>query len=98
MGDSREKVLRRIGRLLTLADLAVLALCFVVLVPAAAQQDDAPLPAPTRYARTLGTFPIEGHELTVRLKVICYKESQHEGVCNEDDDKWIFVELFSPQA
>jgi hypothetical protein len=50
---------------------------------------DAPLPAPTRYARTLGPFPIEGHEFTVRLKVICYKESQHEGVCNEDDEETV---------
>jgi hypothetical protein len=35
------------SRLFTLADLAVLTLCFIVLAPVAAQQDDAPLPAPT---------------------------------------------------
>ena len=46
-----------------------------------------PLPAPTRYVRTLGPFPIEGHEFTVKLNVICYKESQHEGMCNEDDEE-----------
>jgi len=76
-------------RLFTLADLAILELCFIVLVPAAAQQDDAPLPAPTRYVRTLGPFPIEGHEFTVELNVICYKESPHEGVCNEDDEETV---------
>jgi hypothetical protein len=77
------------GRLFALADLAVLAMCFVVLVPAAAQQDNAPLPAPIRYVRTLGPFPIEGHEFSVRLKVICYKDSPHEGVCNEDDEETV---------
>jgi len=78
------------GRLFTLADLAVLALCFILLVPAAAQQDDAPLPAPTRYVRTLGPFPIEGHEFTVKLNVICYKESRHEGAGVEDDEETVF--------
>jgi hypothetical protein len=76
-------------RLFTLADLAVLVVCFIVLVPATAQQDDAPLPAPTRYGRSLGPFPIEGHEFTVKLNVICYKESQHEGLCNEDDEETV---------
>jgi hypothetical protein len=75
--------------LFMLAYLAVLALCFLVLVPAVARQDDAPLPAPTRYARTLGPFPIEGHEFTVRLGVICYKESQHAGECTEDDEETV---------
>ena len=89
MRDGRKKILRRMGRLFTLVGLAVLALCFIVLVPAAAQQDDAPVPAPTRYVRTLGPFPIEWHEFTVKLNVICYKESQHEGVCNEDDEETV---------
>lgn len=89
MRDSRKKILGKMGRLFTLADLAVLVLCFAVLVPAAAQQDDAPAPAPTRYVRTLGPFPIEGHEFTVKLNVICYKESQHEGVCGEDDEETV---------
>jgi hypothetical protein len=89
MRDGRKKILQRMGHLFTLADLAVLALCFIVLVPTVAQQDDAPLPAPTRYVRTLGPFPIEGHEFAVKLNVICYKESQHEGVCNEDDEETV---------
>ena len=89
MPDGRRKILPRMGRLFTLADLAVLMLCFAVRVPAAAQQDDAPAPAPTRYVRTLGPFPIEGHEFTVKLNVICYKESQHEGVCGEDDEETV---------
>ena len=89
MRDRGKNLLRRMVRLFTLADLAVLALCFIVLVPAGARQDDAPLPAPTRYVRTLGPFPIEGHEFTVKLSVICYKESQHAGVCNEDDEETV---------
>jgi hypothetical protein len=64
-------------------------MCFVVLVPASAQQEDKPLPKPTRYERTLGPFPIEGHEFTVELKVICYKESQHGGDCTEDDEETV---------
>jgi hypothetical protein len=77
------------GRLFALADLAILVLCFAVLVPAVAQQDDAPSPAPTRYERTLGPFPIEGHEFTVKLHVICYKDSRHAGVCDEDDEETV---------
>jgi hypothetical protein len=77
------------GRLFPLANMAVLAVRFILLVPAVAQQDDAPVPAPTRYVRTLGPFPIEGHEFSVRLKVICYKESHHDGVCNEDDEETV---------
>lgn len=89
MRDGRRKILPRMGRLFALADLAALALCLLVLVPAAAQQDDAPLPAPTRYVRTLGPFPIEGHEFTVKLRVTCYKESRHAGVCDEDDQETV---------
>ena len=69
--------------------LPVLALCFMAIVPATAQQDDASSPAPVRYVRTLGPFTIDGHEFTVKLTVICYKESQHEGVCNEDDEETV---------
>jgi hypothetical protein len=90
MRDGGTKILPRIGRLFRLANMAILTLCFMVLVPAAAQQDDdAPSPAPTRYVRTLGPFPIEGQEFTVTLKVICYKESRHEGMCNEDDEETV---------
>jgi hypothetical protein len=56
---------------------------------AASQEDDAPLPAPTRYVRTLGPFPIEGHQLSVKLHVVCYKQSKHAGVCDEDDDETV---------
>ena len=85
----KKKTTRRMGRLFPLANVAVLAVRFILLVPAAAQQDDVPSSAPTRYVRTLGPFPIEGHEFSVRLKVICYKESQHEGMCNEDDEETV---------
>jgi hypothetical protein len=87
--DRRKKILRRMGRQFSLANMAILAFCFIAVVPATAQQDDAPLPAPTRYVRTLGPFPIEGHEFAVKLKVICYKESQHEGLCDEDDEETV---------
>ena len=88
--DRRKGILQKMGRLFTLADMAVLALCLLVLAPAAPSlQDDAPSPAPIRYVRTLGPFPIEGHEFSVKLNVICYKESQHEGVCDEDDEETV---------
>jgi hypothetical protein len=88
MPGGGKKTLRRIARIFMLANTVILALCFTVLVPAA-QQDDGPLPAATRYVRTLGPFPIEGQEFTVKLKVICYKESRHEGMCNEDDEETV---------
>jgi hypothetical protein len=72
-----------------LAGLAVLTSCFIVLVPAVAEQEDKTSPAPTRYARTVGPFPIEGREFTVKLNVICYKESQHAGECTEDDEETV---------
>jgi hypothetical protein len=69
---------------------AVLAACFIAFVPAAqSEQDDVPLPAPIRYVHTLGSFSIDGHGFTVRLNVICYKQSQHEGMCNEDDEETV---------
>lgn len=83
-------MLRRPGRLFTLTVLAALMLCLLVLLPAAgSRQDDAPSPAPTRYVRTLGPFLIEGHEFTVKLHEICYKDSRHEGVCDEDDEETV---------
>jgi len=89
MREGGTKTSARIGRLFKLANLAILTLCLVVLTPAAQQDDDAPSPAPTRYVRTLGPFLIEGQEFTVALKVICYKESRHEGMCNEDDEETV---------
>ena len=83
-------MLERTGRLFTLAVLVALTLCLLALVPASSsQQDDGPLPAPTRYVRALGPFPIEGHEFTVKLHVICYKDSRHAGVCDEDDEETV---------
>jgi len=68
--------------------LAVFSLLGIVPV-VASQQDDQPLPGPTRYVRTLGPFPIEGHEFTVELRVVCYKQSRHAGKCDEDDEETI---------
>jgi hypothetical protein len=90
MRDGGKNILRTMGHPFASADLTVLALCVLVLVPAApSRQDDAPLPAPSRYVRTLGPFPIEGREFTVKLNVICYKESQHDGLCNEGDEETV---------
>lgn len=76
------------SRLSALLSLAVLALRLLVLVPTARpRQEDAPSPAPTRYVRTLGPFPIEGHQFTVRLNVTCYKQLQHGGMCNDEEDE-----------
>ena len=78
-----------VRRRFRLAAGAFLAWSVGVMVPATAQQNDAPLPAPTRYIRDLGPFSIDRHEFTVKLNVICYKESQHEGLCNEDDEETV---------
>lgn len=62
----------------------------LALVPTALpQQDDARLPAPTRYVRTLGLYPIEGHNFAVKLHVICYKQSQHAGECDDEDEQTV---------
>jgi len=64
--------------------------CLLLVVPAVAtQQDDRPLPGPTRYVRTLGPFPIEGHQFSVELHVVCYKQSKHAGMCDEDDEETV---------
>jgi hypothetical protein len=86
-GDRRQS-LRRMG-LAALAHLAILALCFLGVPVPAAQQDDAPVSAPTRYVRTLGPYAIEGREFSVKLNVICYKELQHEGACDEGDEQTV---------
>lgn len=64
------------------AILTGLALCLLVFLPAASSQQ-------TKYVRTLGPFPIEGHEFTVTLHAICYKQSHHSGMCNDDDEETI---------
>jgi hypothetical protein len=64
------------------------------LAPAAAsQRADAPSPVPSRYVRALGPFPIEGHEFTVKLQVVCYKQSKHAGACDEDEETVISVRI-----
>jgi hypothetical protein len=78
--------------------LSAAALWLVVLLaasPALAQRkDDAPSPEPMRYVRNIGPFLIDGHDFTVKLSVICYKDSPHAGMCNEDDQetvKWMKI-------
>lgn len=77
--------------------LPVAALTILALWPLAgasvarAQKDtkpeDARSPAATHYVRTLGPFPIDGRNFTVKLSVNCYRESAHTGMCNEDDQE-----------
>lgn len=76
---------------MTLRGLPVLGLCSLLgIAPAVqSQQDDLPSPGPTRYVRTLGPFSIEGHEFTVQLHVVCYKQSKHRGLCDEDDEETV---------
>jgi hypothetical protein len=83
-------LLRRTGLSCTFVALVVVALCWLVLVPVAiSQQDDAPLPAPTRYVRNLGPFSIDGREFAVKVHTTCYKESKHAGMCDEDDEETV---------
>ena len=44
---------------------------------------------PTHYTRTLGPYSIDGQNFTVKLSVICYKETRHAGQCNEDDEETV---------
>jgi hypothetical protein len=53
------------------------------------QEDDAPIPAPTSYTRALGPYDIDGANFTVKLSVICYKATRHDGPCNEDDQETV---------
>ena len=80
------------GRILTLRTVVIaiaMTLCFVAVAPALAKQENKPAPPPVRYERILGPFPIDGHDFSVKLNVICYKESQHEGLCDDDDEETI---------
>ncbi len=80
------------GRILTLRTVVIaiaMTLCFVAAAPALAKQENKPAPPPVRYERILGPFPIDGHDFSVKLNVICYKESQHEGLCDDDDEETI---------
>lgn len=72
------------------AGLMVLALGAFAVPPAAMTrqlQEDARSPKPIRYDRTLGPFPLDGRNFTVKLDVTCYKESPHGGMCREDDQE-----------
>lgn len=79
---------RRVGRRGLKLAAIWLALPFLA-VPALTQQEDAPEPGAKHYVRTLGPFLIEGHDFTVKLSVICYKETRHAGMCDEDEDETV---------
>jgi hypothetical protein len=81
------------GRMALQIGVLWLAIPFLAL-PGIAQKDDAPSPGATHYIRNLGPFMIEGHAFTVRLSVICYKDTRHTGMCDEDDQetvKWMKI-------
>jgi hypothetical protein len=72
------------------AALASTILCTTIRTPASAgQQEDSPSPSPTHYIRTLGPYAIDGKNFTVKLSVICYKETKHPGECTEDDEETV---------
>src|ERR1700686_1035734 len=80
------------GRSVGRRGLRLAAICLAVpflAVPAMAQKEDAPEPGAKHYVRTLGPFLIEGHDFTVKLSVICYKETRHAGMCDEDEDETV---------
>lgn len=53
------------------------------------EKDDERTPAPKSYSRTLGPFGVDGRTFTVKLSVICYKETKHPGMCDEDDEETV---------
>lgn len=75
------------GRVVTAICLSVSFLALTTM--AQKQEEDAPEPGAKHYMRTLGPFLIEGHDFTVRLSVICYKETRHAGMCDEDEDETV---------
>lgn len=88
----------RVTRIGTAAWLGlVLAFIAGVASPAAGQKsvEDEPTIAPTHYTRTLGPYGVDGRNFTVKMSVICHKETKHAGVCDEDDEetvKWVKIE------
>jgi len=53
------------------------------------QDENAKSVPPVHYVRTLGPFSIDARNFTVKLNVICYKDSPHPGMCNEDDEETV---------
>jgi hypothetical protein len=53
------------------------------------QDENAKSVPPVHYLRTLGPFSVDGRNFTVELNVICYKDSPHPGMCNEDDEETV---------
>jgi hypothetical protein len=98
----RARAGRRANRMAKIGPVAawgtlVLALIVGGASAAVAQKsvEDEPTIAPTHYTRTLGPYGVDGRNFTVKLSVICYKETKHAGMCNEDDEetvKWVKIE------
>jgi hypothetical protein len=61
-------------------------------------QDEVPTPPATHYTRSLGPYSIDGQELTVKLSVICYKQTRHPGECNDDDEQTVKEMKIEDQA
>ena len=62
---------------------------FACAIVAQKQKEDASEPGAQHYVQTLGPFLIEGHDFTVKLSVICFKETRHAGMCDEDEDETV---------
>jgi hypothetical protein len=72
------------------AALASMISCTATFTPASArQEEDRPSPSPTHYIRKLGPYAIDGKNFTVKLSVICYKDTKHTGECTEDDEETV---------
>lgn len=67
----------------------LVVLCLALPALAQKETEDTPSPGATHYIRNLGPFPIERHAFTVRLSVICYKDTRHTGMCDEDDQETV---------
>lgn len=81
--------IRRLVFRVELAVAVVLLWTSAVAFASMPQQGDGPSPSPTHYIRTLGPYSVDGETFSVKLSVICYKETKHEGKCTEDDEETV---------
>ncbi len=69
--------------------LAICALAIPLGAQTREQDENTKSPQPIHYVRTLGPFAIDGQNFTVKLNVICYKDSPHPGMCEQDDEETV---------
>lgn len=90
--------MRSARRFRTVAMLVAAIACAYSRQPILIAQDEVPAPSPTHYTRSLGPYSIDGQDLTVKLSVICYKETRHPGDCNDDDEQTVKEVKIEDQA